>query len=468
MKTIKLILIAATLISASVVSTMSAQQDAQSAAAKTYAVGDSIMIKPECTQYLTGETPSKWVYKVPHVVKQVGTKRFPDGILLSPINSWVRIEGIKHTDPKKAAAEAVAPAEQPVQPAEQPVQGGDQSAQEGGQQPAQGGEQSAQPEEQGGQQTVQPTDSIAPADNEPAAGGEESVIAAQTAKGDTLATKIKKAGYDRFTIGLRGGAAALLQKSANGKWGIGGDALLDLQYAHYWTKEGRPVELGLLVGLSAGYAQGGFKTAVNDSFTATTSDGTINYTVTADEVKETDRQIQLEVPIMFSLIHKSGLFFNVGPRLMIPVYTPFSQKMSNPQIEALFVEEGVKVVNQAITGVVSPAQQSFSGKDNGNQFKINVMLGAEIGYEWTLSNGHSLGLGAYADYSVFNTFKNAGAASVIDITAPSSTAIAVVNVLPATHACATSVGFFDAGVKVAYHFNFPRKQALKFKESKLF
>ena len=91
MKTLKTILIAATLISASVVSTLSAQQETQPAQKHEFkvAIGDSVMIKRECQKYLTGETPSVWVWDKVHTVRQLGTKRFPDGVLLMNIYSWM-------------------------------------------------------------------------------------------------------------------------------------------------------------------------------------------------------------------------------------------------------------------------------------------------------------------------------------------------------------------------------------------
>ena len=42
--------------------------------------------------------------------------------------------------------------------------------------------------------------------------------------------------YDRFTIGLRGGASSLMHQADKGNWTCGGDVVLDLQYAHYWTR----------------------------------------------------------------------------------------------------------------------------------------------------------------------------------------------------------------------------------------
>ena len=122
MKTIKSILIAATLISASVVSTMSAQQAAEPAQQHPWSVskGDKVRINPDCEKYLTGEKPSTWVYDKEHTVIQLGTKRFPEGVLLHTIMSWVCEECLTPVDPEaaekaKAAAAAKAAAEKAAQ-----------------------------------------------------------------------------------------------------------------------------------------------------------------------------------------------------------------------------------------------------------------------------------------------------------------------------------------------------------------
>ncbi len=272
---------------------------------------------------------------------------------------------------------------------------------------------------------------------------------------DSVNNVVKRKGYHRFTIGARGGAAALLHNVVNGNWTCGGDVVLDLQYAHYWSKEGLPMDLGIIAGLGIGYSQSGMRAAVDTAYTVTTDDGNIDYTLKADEVKENDGQIQLEVPIMFSLIHENGLFFNVGPKFMLPVYTPYNQTIHNPDINAYFPEEGVNVSNEVVTGLVRDNQITTKGSDNGNQCKINIMLTAELGYEWRFANGHSLGLGAFANYSVYNSFKNQGQnVSLMDVTAPSSSSSATVDILSATKTYAERLGYFDAGIKLAYHFNF--------------
>ena len=196
----------------------------------------------------------------------------------------------------------------------------------------------------------------------------------------------------------------------------------------------------------------------------------IDYTVHADEVKEDDGQIQVEIPIMFSLITQKGFFFNIGPKIMLPVYTPFTQKISdneNTKIAAYFQEIGVPVTNEVITGLLSEDQYTIKNTDNGNQFAINIMLGAELGYEWVLKSGNSFGLGVYGNYGLYNSFKNNTAnVPLIEITPPYGNQVALVNVHSATKTYAKGLGFFDAGIKLAYHFNFPKKR--KFVDARLF
>ena len=467
MKTIKSILIAATLICASVVSTLSAQQEAQPAKEHQWkvAVGDSVMIKRECVEYLTGERPSVWVWDKVHTVRQLGTKRFPEGVLLMDIYSWICEEClIPVTHHEEEVAEQ--PKEEPkAQPAEQPKEGPKAQPAE---QPKE--ESKAQPAEQpkegpNAQPAEQPKESVEEESKEtPVEAEEEEKQTVQKNQGDSIHSRQNfKHSYDRFTIGVRGGASALMHHADQGNWTCGGDVVLDLQYAHYWAKDGRPVDLGLIVGLGIGYQQSGLK---KDSDLTAFTKGTVDYTVFAKDVKETDHQLQLEVPLMFSLIHENGLFFNIGPKFMIPVYTPYKQTVNqeDTHISAYFQETGITVLDEEVTGKYTGQQPEAK---NGIQFNINVMLTAEIGYEWILKSGNSLGLGAYANYSVYNTFKNTpNAEGLFDLTAPTDTDKAHLDVLSATHAYADKLGYFDAGIKLAYHFNFPKKK--QFRDSKLF
>lgn len=455
MKTIKSILIAATLICATAVSNVSAQRAAQPAQKHEFkvAIGDSVMIKRECQKYLTGETPSVWVWDKVHTVRQLGTKRFPDGVLLMNIYSWMCEDCLIPVNGRAQEAEEKAKQEQAEDKAafEEQVQK-EKELREAAEKAAAEAQETAKEKEK--------TE-------------KEEKVAAEKARKDSVkqvkadsieAEKRFKGKYDRFTIGVRGGASALMHHAEKGNWTCGGDVVLDLQYAHYWTDDARPMDLGLIVGLGIGYEQSGLKTNDSTAFTK----ANVDYTVVAKDIKETDHQLQLEVPVMFSLIHDNGLFFNFGPKFMIPLYTPYKQTVNtkDTHITAYFPETGITIQDNPVTGKYTGQQPT---EKNGIQFNINVMLTAEIGYEWTLKSGNSLGLGAYANYSVFNTFKNAtNSEGLFNLTAPTDYDKAHLDVLSATHAYADKLGYFDAGIKLAYHFNFPKKQYKEFRSNKLF
>ena len=72
--------------------------------------GDSIYVHPDSLYYLTGERISKWVYSVPHQVQKVGGRRFPQGVLIKGIYSWVypyTINPIRIEDPCLALPEGL-------------------------------------------------------------------------------------------------------------------------------------------------------------------------------------------------------------------------------------------------------------------------------------------------------------------------------------------------------------------------
>ena len=193
---------------------------------------------------------------------------------------------------------------------------------------------------------------------------------------------------------------------------------------------------------------------INDSITVSTDEGKIDYTISADRIKENDGQIQLEIPIMFSLVLENGFFFNVGPKFIIPVYTPYTQSITKPNVDAYFQEEGVHVTNEVITGMVADNQLYTKGI-NANLLKVNITLNAELGYVWTLKHKNAFSLGVYANYGLWNAFKPINKdQSLISITPPTNSSVATVDILSATDTYASKLRYFDAGIKLTYHFNF--------------
>lgn len=461
-----------------------------------YQVGDTVIIKKDCERYLTGERMSTWVYYVVHSVQQVGTEQWPNGVLLGGILSWVDPNGLTlqyATERTTEAEQQVAQEQQKQDMAEvaervQEVENlnelqkaiVEQQAAAHGTTTIKSDSTVAKPKEE----VVAPKEEVVAPKEEVVAPKEEVV----TPKEEVVAPKEEvvtpkeedtplqanevinnkedklpiEPNYHRFSIGIRGGAASLMHKTEAGKWNCGFNALLDLQYAYYWTEFGRQYDLGILTGLSVGYTQSGMQLGIDDQFTVTTNEGdNIDYSLSADRVKENDGQIQLEIPLMFSLVMHNGFFFNVGPKFILPVYTPYKQTITNPNVDAYFQTEGVHVTNEVITGMVTDEQLNSHGT-NANQLKVNITLTADLGYEWKLKHKNALALGVFANYGLWNAFKNTTSdQSLISVTPPSSSSIATVDILSATDTYASKLGYFDAGIKLTYHFNFLDRKSKK-------
>lgn len=412
---------------------------AQENDANNWQVGDTVIINREHTTYLTGEKLSSWVYDYRHIIRQVGGVRFPQGIWLRDINSWIAPEALEPATYRAPHAEENLA--KPVFHDEKPATKQPQTP------PVATPEPPAPVAEETEPLPVQP---------EPLPVQQEPLPAEETAAAphDSL---FRMTPHHRFSVGVRGGVASLMhQTDVMGKWRPGFDGLLDLQYAYYaGCKEGKKVNLGFITGVSVGWAQSPLRAGIDTAYTVSTSDGNIDYTVSAQQVSENDGQLQLEIPVMFSLLTEKGLFFNVGPKLVLPVYRHYSQKITAPDINAYFPEEGVNVSNEVITGRLTDNQLNSKGKWNGS--KLNLMLTAELGYEWQLRCGNALGLGVYANYSVYDLYKNdTSNRSLINVTPPSSDAPALVNILSATDTYTRGLGYFDCGVKLIYHFSFPK------------
>lgn len=70
-------------------------------------VGDTVKIDKEQRYYLTGQRISKWVYNKLHVIRQVGGRRYPQGILIKGIYSWVYPNSIYPITPKAPVTDSI-------------------------------------------------------------------------------------------------------------------------------------------------------------------------------------------------------------------------------------------------------------------------------------------------------------------------------------------------------------------------
>ena len=391
-------------------------------------VGDSIWVHKDTLYYLTGERISKWVYTKPHAVQQVGGKRYPHAVLLQGIYSWVYPSSIVPVHPEAPIVE-----EQPT-----PI---------------------VEPEPEVVTEPVVEQTSVV----------EDTVTVSEPEPQDTAVVDIEdlqgygKGNYEipvayqmnRFAIGVRGGFASTMATTKN--MPLGFDALLDLRYAHYWAKDQKKPALGIMTGLNIGYVQASQSMKFLDKYTTPTVHSDVDYVVEADKVAETDRLIQLEIPVMFSMVTPKGFFLNVGPKLILPVYGKYTQTIAEPKISAYLPElSGNPIVNEVVMGKLTKEQMDVTDNLADNPCKLmSLALGAELGYEFKFKNGHSLDLGVYADYSVYTLYNNSIAAGkVITVAPPTLTSPAIVEVQPMSTVSGNKFAFLDAGLKISYNFDF--------------
>ena len=356
-------------------------------------IGDSVVIHRDSLHYETGERKSTWVYDEIHTVRQVGSKHHPEAVLLMNIYSWVEVGSIEPRN--KAKMEPIVAPEPAPEPTPEPI------------------------------------------------------------VADTLVAP-KPYQVNRLSIGLRGGFASTLATSEleDSKLPLGFDALLDVQYAHYWAVDEDKCRLGLLTGLSLGYLRTTRSMVWDETFDL--YDGDLVYYVTADEIKERNNQLQMEVPLMFSLITPKGFFLNVGPRFILPTYTPYRQTITNHNIKVEEVSLGYvgeyAIYNNPVYGVISEQQENQKGSGE-HQFDLSITLGIELGYEFKLKSGNSIDLGVFANYGVFNTFSNRPLGEAIGVTPVTDNGKGSIVVESLTNAYTSKMGHTDTGIKVTYNFD---------------
>lgn len=277
---------------------------------------------------------------------------------------------------------------------------------------------------------------------------------------------------NRFSIALRGGfASTMAQPSTFQSLPLGFDARIDFQYAHYWRTEKKHL-IGLILGASAGYMNVDRHQMWDEIYTLQTSDlGTpvdIQYHVTADDVHENMQQWQVEVPLMFSMIAENGLYFNVGPRFLLPLHTPIRQVITNGNIWVKDLGTNAEMPQgNAIYGELNDDQLTLEGVSE-KKYSWTVTLGFELGYEFELKPGYAIGLGAYANFGLYNanyglySFNSSKAVnSVVGITPPVDGKVAVVKVNAMSDSYTSMMGHLDAGIKLSFNFDFPQNKPSK-------
>ncbi len=256
-------------------------------------------------------------------------------------------------------------------------------------------------------------------------------------------------------VGLRGGATYYLQEITieDIKPQFGVNVMLDLNYTCYFPV-GANFDMGIRTGLSIGESTTALKGELHEQFTNTDYYGhQMDYTVDFNSVLEKDLQQQVELPIMLAMRGK-GVVFNLGAKVMAPIWRRGTQKHAYPIINAYYPDYNVNVPNEVITGVLSNIYL-MNRQRTWNAPRLNVMASLEFGYEWRFKRSNLIGLMATASISAYNTYSNPEPDGYIlmvsDISDPIDP-VPDVTLKTLSDAVVKSIRPFDFGIKLYYAF----------------
>lgn len=203
-------------------------------------------------------------------------------------------------------------------------------------------------------------------------------------------------------IGVRGGGQLFLPTVAQdvnteAQGNIGGFGAIDVRYTYQgWISD--YVSMGFLVGAGFGYGTSGLQGVHTDQYTNIDYlNNPIDYTIDA-QYRLADKWMQANASLMLAFCF-SNVTLNIGPRLLFPVSAKSDLTIDAARINAYYPTYDVNVTDQLITGVLAtPSTQSVPSFIP----KYHVLLGAEVGYEWSLTDWTDIGVQAFADVSLWS------------------------------------------------------------------
>lgn len=263
--------------------------------------------------------------------------------------------------------------------------------------------------------------------------------------------------------GVRTGLGSMMQKSQgeSSDRSKGFDGAAEGVYTCYFTQKKKNFPLfGFRTGLSLGFRQNSLMMDdVDLTYKSEDAEGNvIVYHATAEDVKETDRQFAVEVPVMFAAYY-NRIFANLGLRVGIPLMSRYKQTMTNPTLTATYEEYGVTISGERVTGRVSSEDTKQKAKLDASSF--NLCLSLEAGYTFDFLGGKLLA-GMYADYGLVDNFdgkgKNFTDADPTAIDASTNTPTTVI-VHSLTDSYVSNVGIFCMGLRAVYAWQFPKTKS---------
>ena len=211
-----------------------------------------------------------------------------------------------------------------------------------------------------------------------------------------------QANTSMLSIGVRGGGQTYLPTAAVGATGdvqpgIGGAGAIDLRYTFFGCLNSS-FGLGFSVGAGVGYGSAGFQGTNTDSYTNIDYLGNrMDYTIQS-AFKQTDRFVKADASLLFAMCF-GNFTVHVGPRFMMPFMASSAVTIPSATIDAFYPAYGVHVTDQLITGkLTTPYSQTVTP----SLPEYEVLMAAELGYEWYVNDRNCLGLQAFVDVAVWS------------------------------------------------------------------
>lgn len=257
--------------------------------------------------------------------------------------------------------------------------------------------------------------------------------------------------YDRVGVGIRGGWAGHMQSPERKGW----ETMVDVQYAHYWRHDDWHGQLGLVTGVGFGFSRSQLGQQVVEQRSYLLHEGAllfpIDYSVEC-MAKEQDQQWQVEIPLLFSYVLHCGWYMNVGPRLQVPVAGRYHLQLDNETIAATYSQWTQQpVVNMPTTGQLTDENRHTQGALE--MPKVNLLLGAETGYEHMFNDKNRLTVGVYGHANVLPHNRTVtDNAQLLLITPPTAENNAVISPQGWSNTYSKTMGYFALGVRLIYFF----------------
>ena len=200
-------------------------------------------------------------------------------------------------------------------------------------------------------------------------------------------------------LGVRGGGQMFMPSGGGElKSSMGGVGGVDLRYTFYGTVDDQ-IGVGFAVGAGVGYGTTTLKGTHTDQYTNIDYlNNRIDYTNEA-KYHIADKFAQANASLLFAFRY-SGFTINLGPRLMLPFSSSSSFTIDKAHISAYYPQYDVSVVDKPITGVLETPYTNH--KSQITNHKYSVLFGAELGYEWSLTDKFCVGVQLYADVAVWD------------------------------------------------------------------